>query len=128
MNRKRMLLSLLMVILICILVVIGVFVYNNMQPTSVVDELKYMQVSPNHFIDVDDSIAVHSAEDVSYSVKEKEIYVYYGKKTIQIKKSSLTDKEFMQKLKDIGIEVWLHEDDIKVTYWGEDLVEWAAMY
>jgi len=129
MYRSRFFITLLLSLTVVVCVGCGLFYYNrNVQSTAVIEEIKILQRAPNKFIDYDTSIGVSSADDLGYVVNDSSISLHYGKKVIDIKKKSLKDPEFMADLKSIGIEFWYHDEDMKITYWGEEIEEWVALH
>lgn len=129
MHRTRFFLTFFLMLAVAACVGGGLWYYNrNVQSMAVINEIKVLQRAPNKFIDYDTSIGVYSADDLGYVVNSNSISLHYGKKVIDIKKKSLSDPEFIADMKSIGIEFWYHEDEMKITYWGEEIEEWVALH
>ncbi len=129
MARTRMLGTMVLTAFFAILVCAALYIFNMyMQDTSVIENIKALQKSPNVFMDVDDSIGVSSAADIGYIVDSSGISLHYGNQIIDIKRKSLKNADFMELLKSIGIEFWYHEDEMRVTYWGDEVTEWTAIH
>lgn len=129
MHRTRFFLTFFLMLAVATCVGGGLWHYNrNVQSMAVINEIKVLQRAPNKFIDYDTSIGVYSADDLGYVVNSNSISLHYGKKVIDIKKKSLSDPEFIADMKSIGIEFWYHEDEMKITYWGEEIEEWVALH
>ena len=55
--------------------------------------------------DYDNEIGVKSIDDIGFTIKKDKIYLYYGKMEFELGSKELMDEEFMNGMKQIGIEI-----------------------
>lgn len=76
--------------------------------------------------DYDNEIGVKSIDDIGFTIKKDKIYLYYGKMEFELGSKELMDEEFMNGMKQIGIEIKKKKNGkYKITYWGKDVREWV---
>lgn len=102
------------------------YVVSNRQDMSVIRFIEEQQIGYNKFILGGYRIGVSSAEDLGFYVRKNEVELHYGEQVIYIKLRSLKDKDFIQKLSGIGIEIYQKDDEYRIMYWGEVIKQWVA--
>lgn len=109
----------------------GIYVYKQWyQSMTAIDTITRNQYGHNKFFDVNNTIEVSEPEDLGYKIEDSgDITLYYGKQIIEIKKHSMKEADFMKKLEAIGIEIKTNDKgEYKITYWGDEITEWEAVY
>lgn len=102
--------------------------------TAAIEHIKDAQRKPNDFNDPSGDINVSSVDDIGYVVKGDYLLdIHYGRQVISMNKKCFENKEFRNKLGEIGIKVFTHVDDktqnilYKVTYWDEDVDQYSKV-
>lgn len=135
MRIKNQVLLAALALFICVCALVGIYVYTEFRvDTSTIDYIYSMQKSPNEFLDLSNDINVSSVDDVKYIIEgEYKLRIYYGDQVIEMNRNCFKSDEFRNKLSQIGVKVYTHEDTetneilYRVTYWEQDCTEYSRI-
>lgn len=135
MRIKNQVLLAALALFICVCTLVGIYVYTEFRvDTSTIDYIYSMQKSPNEFLDLSNDINVSSVDDVKYIIEgEYKLRIYYGDQVIEMNRNCFNSDEFRNKLSQIGVKVYTHEDTetneilYRVTYWEQDCTEYSRI-
>lgn len=98
--------------------------------TKPIEQIRANMLAPNKFYTGETTVGVKSVDDLGYILKSRVIELHYGKIVVNIPYKALSNKEYMDELSDIGINVYRRKIDdnsyeYRLTYWDEVIEEWA---
>jgi hypothetical protein len=117
---------------VIIVVLVGAGIYLNMNLKTTDDTLVFIESrmrGGGEFLDYDNAIGVSSIEDIGWWKKDGKWYILFGKLELEFTPKNLQDKEFLAKVKKIGIDIRgnLEEGDLTFYWLGNKLEEWVPL-
>lgn len=112
---------------VCVLVLFGLYIaYSQVSGGGFDDTITYIQRhigSRGQLQDVQDEIGIETLDDVKWYDLGKKVEIEYGKIKLRVKKEDLSNKEVLDKLASIYIEVRYYKEkgEYKFYYRGAEI-------